>query len=397
MNECCDAVVNAPPRTLPVIFRFVILFRVSSVLCCIGLASGVIAAGEPADPTGDLRWYDAAQLHLEGQVWSDVAARYDRLPARAEKLVRPAVWGLAQNSSGLSVRFITDAQKISARWVLRNKRISMPHMAATGVSGLDLYIRDAGTWRFLAVGKPTAFPVNQSVLIQGLAAGEKEFRLYLPLYNGIDRLEIGLPPGATFHQTEPVPEVRPIVFYGTSITQGGCASRPGMAYPAILGRRLEVPTLNLGFSGNGKCEPEIAALLAEIDAAAFVIDSLPNLETAEAVERLPVFIAKLRSSRPKTPIILVENLKYTNSRYVAARELKEKSSNEFLRQIHRRLHDAGDQQIFLVSADELIGEDGEATVDALHPTDVGFLRMADALAPVIHHALGQAVPAQHQR
>ena len=123
----------------------------------------------------------------EGRGWTDTAAPYDRLPARAEKLVRPPVWALVQNSAGLSVRFITDAQSITARWTLRHSKLSLPHMAATAVSGLDLYIRHEGHWRFLGVGRPTKFPMNQAVLTQGLAGGEQEFRLYLPLYNGVEK------------------------------------------------------------------------------------------------------------------------------------------------------------------------------------------------------------------
>lgn len=367
------------------------------VWCCLGFANSVLSGSEPRGVKDNLEWHDASSLHLEGQAWSETASRYDRLPAKAETQVRPAVWGLAQNSAGLSVRFATNAPKISARWVLRNQRIALPHMPATGASGLDLYVQKEGAWRFLAVGKPTAFPLNQSVLVQGLTADEKEYRLYFPLYNGVDKLEIGLPEGSTFQPRDPVREVRPVVFYGTSITQGGCASRPGMAYPAILSRRLEIAAVNLGFSGNGKCEPEIAALLAEIDAAAYVLDCLPNLETAEAVKRLPVFFDRIRSSRPRTPVILVENLKYTNSPFVAERAIKEQSSNEFLRQLYSRLRAAGDERVFLVRSDELIGDDGEATVDALHPTDLGFVRMADVLEPVIRAALEASATAEPQR
>lgn len=341
----------------------------------------------PAD--AKIRWHDAASLPLEGQGWTDTAARYDRLPARAEKLVRPPVWALAQNSAGLSVRFITDARSITARWTLRHSRLSLPHMAATAVSGLDLYIRHEGRWRFLGVGRPTKFPVNQAVLTQGLAGGEQEFRLYLPLYNGVEKVELGLPPGATFRAANAEPAARPIVFYGTSITQGGCASRPGMTYAAMLGRRLDRPVINLGFSGNGKSEPEIAALLAELDPAAFVLDSLPNLETAQAEQRLPGFIATLRASRPATPIVLMENLIYPNAPFVVERQKKWTTSNEFLRALQHRLQAAGDRQLFLINADQLIGDDGEATVDALHPTDAGFLRMADVMEPAIRKALGQ--------
>jgi lysophospholipase L1-like esterase len=363
--------------------------RVGLLLISLCWSTRFCRAEEETQEAGQIRWHDVESLPLEGQGWTDTEAHYDRFPARAEKLVRPAIWTLSQNSAGLSIRFVTDAKAISARWTLRSPKIALPHMAATGVSGLDLYVRDQGKWQFLAVGRPSSFPVNQTVLTQGLVSGEKEFRLYLPLYNGVDKIEIGVAQGAVFRSAGPPSAQRPLIFYGTSITQGGCASRPGMSYPAILGRRLEIPVINLGFSGNGKSEPEVAALLAELDPAAFVLDSLPNLETAQAIDRLPKFIDILRAKRPKTPIVLVENLTYTNSRFVADREKKWRSSNEFLKSLVQRLHAAGDQHLFLVNAENLIGDDGEATVDSLHPTDAGFMRMADGLEPEIRQAIGR--------
>ena len=259
----------------------------------------------------------------------------------------------------------------------------MSHMPATGVSGVDLYVRRDGRWHFLAVGQPARHPTNTAVLVQGLEPKEAEYRLYLPLYNGVARVEIGVPEDASFRAaTPPGPETKPVVIYGTSITQGGCASRPGMAYPAILGRRLDVPVINLGFSGNGKTEPEMARFLAELDPAAFVLDSLPNLTTAEVGERLPGFIETLRARHPEVPIVLVENLIYTDVPFVAARAERVKGSNDLLRKIHEERVARGDRRITLVPAGDLIGHDGEGTVDGVHPNDLGFLRMADAIEPL---------------
>lgn len=343
-----------------------------------------VCTADEADP--GVRWIDVATLSFEGRGWTDTETPYDRLPARAKGSVRPEVWALAQNSAGLGVRFRTDARRIIIRWTLRSPKLEMPHMAATGVSGVDLYLLDQARWHFLTGGRPTTFPTNLAVMADGLVAGQKEFCLYLPLYNGVEKVEIGIPKDADFQSTA-MPSERAVVFYGTSITQGGCASRPGMAYPAILGRRLNRPTVNLGFSGNGKCENEIAELLAELRPAAFVLDPLPNLETAQAAERLPKLIAKIRAARPLTPIVLVENVIYTNSPYVAQRDAKWRTSNEFLRTHYETLKAQGDQHLFLVPAADLLGDDGEATVDTVHPTDLGFLRMADTIEPILKQAL----------
>src|SRR5690348_5779479 len=139
---------------------------------------------------GLLLWYDLKSLPIEGQGWSDTKAPYDRLPGKAEGVVRPPVWGLSRNSAGLCARFVSDAQKIHARWTLTSSNLALPHMPATGVSGLDLYVKVEGRWRWLAAGRPTA-ATNEVVLANGLPAGSREYLLYLPLYNGVSSVELG--------------------------------------------------------------------------------------------------------------------------------------------------------------------------------------------------------------
>ncbi len=351
----------------------------------------LVASRSPAAPPGkgeETRWRDVLALGVEGKGWADTKSPFDRLPARAEGIVRPPVWDLSRHSAGMSVRFVTDAPRVSVRWTLTSERLAMPHMPATGVSGIDLYVRRDGRWHFLAVGQPTRRPTNEVVLIRGLEPKDAEYRLYLPLYNGVARVEIGVPEDASFRPVGPAdPGIKPVVIYGTSITQGGCASRPGMAYPAILGRRFGVPVVNLGFSGNGKTEPEMARLLAELEPAAFVLDSLPNLTTAEVGERLPGFLEALRARHPEVPILLVENLVYTDAPFVAVRAQRVDGSNALLRKIHAERVAHGDRRITLVPASDLIGSDGEATVDGVHPNDIGFLRMADAIEPYLRKAI----------
>src|SRR5262245_17570807 len=260
-----------------------------------------------ADPTGSILWYDLRLLDVEGQGWPDTKSPYDRLPAKAEGVVRPPVWNLSRHSAGLCARFVTDATAIHARWTLTSDNLAMPHMPATGVSGLDLYVRAPdGVWRWLAVGRPTA-RTNTAQLVGNLAPGKREYLLYLPLYNGVSSVEIGIPKGNTLAKgpERPAERQKPIVFYGTSITQGGCASRPGRVHTAILGRRLERPVINLGFSGNGTMDPEIARLLAELDPAVYVIDCLPNMTAPQVEERAEPFVRTLLKARPKTPVLLV--------------------------------------------------------------------------------------------
>ena len=335
----------------------------------------------------NLRWDDARDLCVEGRGWKDTKDFFDRLPARAEKTVRPAVWNLSHDSAGMCVRFVTDANLIAARWQLRKDTLAMPHMPATGVSGLDLYVNDKGGWRWLGNGRP-ANKSEEQVLVRGLASGRREYLIYLPLYNGVGELKVGVPQQA---QLEPGParraNTKPVLFYGTSIVQGGCASRPGMAYPAILGRRLDLPTVNLGFSGNAQCEPEMAHFLAELDPSVFVLDPLPNMSERMIDERFEHFLRILREARPSTPIVLIENIEYTDGDFVETRRARFTVANSRLREIYKRLTKSGEKQIFFVQAARLTGDDGEGTVDGTHPTDLGFLRMADAIEPVLNRAL----------
>lgn len=358
-----------------------------TAILLLGLAGAIPGFAQPTGDAARWQWRDARELAVEGKGWTDTRDFYDRLPARAESLVRAPVWNLSRDSAGISVRFVTEAATIAAQWQLRREALAMPHMPATGVSGLDLYVKEQGQWRWLGNGRPTKAN-EEKVLVSGLTPTRREYLLYLPLYNGVQEVKIGVPPGVEL-QAGPERPVRtkPVVFYGTSIVQGGCASRPGMAYPAILGRRLDLPTINLGFSGNARSEPEMARLLAELAPAAFVLDPLPNMTGELVTAQFEQFVRILREAHPQTPIVLVEHLEYTDGEFVGARREKVAAANAALRTIHQRLLKSGQQRLFLVTGDKLIGRDGEATVDGTHPTDLGFQRMADALAPVLRRAL----------
>ena len=177
----------------------------------------------------------------------------------------------------------------------------MPHMPATGVSGVDLYAKDkAGRWQFVGNGRPNA-AIQHGFL--HAASPASNCLLYLPLYNGVKSVEIGIPKGRTISTPDAgrFERRKPIVFYGTSITQGGCASRPGMAATAIVGRQLDTPVINLGFSGSGKMEPEMADLLAELDPSVYVLDCLWNMTPELVSTRVEPFVKKLRQAHPTRP------------------------------------------------------------------------------------------------
>lgn len=370
------------------VVQYTILLLVSIALPVFAADAASIEKLDPnfaaKDAGGEWLWYDAEGLTVEGKGFADTARFYDRLPARAEGVVRGAVWSLSRHSAGLCVRFVTDSPKIAARWTVLKDNLAMPHMPATGVSGLDLHVNDNGVWRWIGTGRPSA-KANEQVLAEGIPEGLHEYAVYLPLYNGTESLEIGVVPTAALARA---PERgKPVLFYGTSITHGGCASRPGMAYPAILGRRLGRSTINLGFSGNGKMEPELAELVAEVDAAAYVLDCLPNMTPEMVRERVEPFVAILREARPDTPIILVENVPYQAGAFLPAAKARYVDKNVELQAAYKRLQERGVPNLYYVPCNSLLGDDGEATVDGTHPTDLGFQRMADGLEPVLREAL----------
>jgi hypothetical protein len=217
------------------------------------------------------------------------------------------------------------------------------------------------------------------------AASGRDYLLYLPLYNGVSSVEIGIPRTSTLVRSPPreSSRSRPIVFYGTSITQGGCASRPGMVHTAILGRWLERPVINLGFSGNGRMELEVAELMAELQAAVFVIDCLPNITADDVRARTEPLVKTLRQARPDTPILLVEDRNYADAFLLPDKRNRNETSQAALREVYQRLQAAGVKHLHYLPGADLLGDDGEATVDSSHPTDLGFVRQAEAF----HRAL----------
>jgi len=340
------------------------------------------------DTSGEWLWYNAENMVVEGKGWTDTERFYDRLPARAAGTVPKPVWSLSRHSAGICVRFVTDSTKISARWKVLNADLAMPHMPATGVSGLDLYVKDNGVWRWIGNGRPTG-QETEALLAGNIPEGSHEYLVYLPLYNGTESLEIGVTPEASIAKgpARPSGKDKPLFFYGTSITHGGCASRPGMAYPAILGRRLDRPVINMGFSGNGKMEAELEALLAEVDAAVYILDCLPNLSPELVTERVEPFVIALRAARPDTPIVLVENISYQAGAFLPGSKAAYTDKNAALRAAYERLTEKGIQGLHYLPGETLLGSDGDATVDGTHPTDLGFQRMADAMEPVLRKIL----------
>lgn len=355
-----------------------------------GVASTIVAhsdAAYAAAGSPEPKWYDVRDWGVEGRGFDDTAEYFDRLPARAKGVVRDAVWNLSRHSAGMMVRFRTDAQQIHADYSVTGKTLGMPHMPATGVSGLDLYGKDdAGNWRWIAVCKPNAQHMKTS-LVSDLRPGMRDYAIYLPLYNGTESLSIGVDPARTFEPIVPRSE-KPIVFYGTSITHGACASRPGMPHPAILGRRLDRPVINLGFSGNGKLEKEVGEFLVELDPCVYVLDCLPNMVASEITQRTEPMVRQLRAAHSDVPIVLVEDRTYPASWARPSQAERNRSSREAFKAAYQRLLDAGVAKLSYIDGESLLAKDREDTTDGSHPSDLGFFNQANAIEPVLRQAIG---------
>jgi len=326
----------------------------------------------------DTLWKNGSEFVVGGKGWEAGIGTYHRLPDAAKGKVPSSVWKLSAQSAGLNVEFETDSESITCRWRLTSENLSMPHMPATGVSGIDLYCRDEkDRWFYVSNFRPGGKETTSSIHTGNTSSKMGSYLLYLPLYNGVESLEIGISEGSRFAQRTRT-KVKPIVYYGTSITQGGCASRPGMAFTAILQRRLDREIVNLGFSGSGKMEPIMADFLAQIDASVFVLDCLWNLSRAgsEVIEQRVVnFAQTLRKAHPETPILFVEQSHFKGPFPTRASQAQRKGIETLKKQ--------GVNNIHMVAGDELIGKDGDGTVDGCHPNDLGMTRHAEILLPVL--------------
>lgn len=335
----------------------------------------------------DIKWYNATQFEIEGKGWAQTAGPFDRLPDSAKSKVAQHVWDLSKDSSGICIRFATNATTVNVRWSVTSDSLDMHHMPATGVSGVDLYARSSkGQWKFVGNGTPYKKDDNNAEFTFAENTGAMhECLLYLPLYNGTKSLEIGVPSSARLESPAPRPEHlrKPVVFYGTSITQGGCASRPGMTYAAILGRMLDRPVIDLGFSGSGTMEAPIGEVLAELDPAAYVIDCLWNIgdiPQSEYTSRISSLVQAIRRAHPLTPIVFVAQSQFRPEAHPTEFSRRQETSVISLQK-------QGDKNLVLVPGAHLIGDDGEGTVDGVHLTDLGMDRQARCLLPVLKKLL----------
>lgn len=322
----------------------------------------------------DIKYFGEDSFLLEGTDVADSLKenKYDRLPASYKGFVREPVWNLSKNSAGLSIRFLSNSSVITAKWELLNN-FSMNHMPDTGIKGIDLYFKNNDKWQYINTGVPTGFN-NEYRLIDNMDKELREYKIFLPLYDGIKNIEIGVD-NSSFIQKPKKSERKPIIFYGTSITQGACASRPGMAHTNIISRKLDRNVINFGFSGNGRMEYPISKLISESEPAFYVIECMPNMYPPDLVSSNTIpLVDVIRSKNPNTPIVLVDLFTSPINTLDKNAVKGTNEMNNALRNEYKKMIDKGYQNIIYIESSNALGNDFEGTVDAVHFTDLGFLR-----------------------
>ncbi|HVX67043.1 MAG TPA: SGNH/GDSL hydrolase family protein [Bryobacteraceae bacterium] len=346
-----------------------------------------LAAETPA-----LRWIEPSdpQFEINGLPWlKENRFELIRLPASLKESYRQPVWDLAQDPSGGRIRFTTDSTAVAIRLEYPHPA-SMRNMHAFGQAGVDLYAN--GVYVSTAVPDSDAAPGKVTEFVYYNYADkprmEREIVLYLPLYMPVKVRGIGVDPAAHVRPAKGFAVPRPLVFYGTSITQGGCASRPGMSYQAILGRMLNLDFVNLGFSGNGRGEPALASAVASIDAAAYILDFAQNNETVESLqEAYAPFLETIRKKHPDTPVVCITPI-YSSRESAPGGDARLEGMRAVIRKAAADRIAAGDRNLQLLEGTDLLGPgQGAGLVEGTHPNDLGFEWMAEGLANRVRKVL----------
>lgn len=373
------------------------------VLLALTAVSGMraYAADEPEAPW---KLVDAQGLRIINKAFDNTERTYSRLPAYLKDSIAPGreLWDRQQCSTGIGVRFATDSKRIGVKYRLFWDT-HMIHMADTGLKGTDLYIFEGDSvWRHVNTNRPyvkkdadgNKTKWVESTYVERLDGEMHEYMVYLPLYDGIEELYIKVDSGATITSGSPelIDVNRRIVAYGTSILQGGCASRTGMASTNIIGRELNAEVMNLAFSGEGKMDYYMARAMAEIpDVDVYLLDPIPNCTEMMCDTLTYDFVKILRTLRPEVPIVMLEGPLYPYYRYDSMFNNYLPAKNAAYRRNYEKLKAENPDNLYYVTSEGLDGVEDDGTVDGIHLTDLGFRHYADKLVPILRPLLDQSV------
>jgi len=356
--------------------------------------------------TDGVKWIDGKYLPIEGR-WNldETKNYYSRLPDTLTTNVNDGVRGMRTHTSAMQFRFSTDSKFLIVRMKPLDGWHAMPHMTEVGTSGWDVYRYDveAKEWRFVASNHGHREVAGRDGWRQKRVAWKPgdACLVNLPLYNGVAGFELGIESSAKIESLGPRASgvVKPVVIYGTSITHGGCSSRPGLGWVNILGREIDVPVLGLGFSGSGVMEYELSDVLSRVDASCYVLDCLWNMSLKEkdrpgrSVEgNYEKFIRNLRAKRPGVPIVMAEHCNvYGNAK---------NDSDRYIQKLYEKFVAEGWKNLVYLPNDEMYTGDYEGTVDGVHPNDLGMESVARAFGRAVREALlltGELPRPEHPR
>lgn len=357
--------------------------RAALALAVCALAAGLCEAAPQAKAvTADYDWHDGLTLGLEGRGFAKEAAPYTRLPERFKSVVTPKVWGLSQTSIGFNARFVTDSDEVVLRWQVKPASLPILYMSPVCHAGVDVYARDGkGPWRHVTCGAPE-FKSGEGELRVRWRKGE-ECLVYLPVRARPQAFSIGVKKGCSFAKAPAHVTDRPVVIYGTSIVNGGSASRPGLIFTSIMSRLADVEVVNLGFSGAAKMELPMADLVAEIDASLYILDCEWNMGDAVCKANFEPFVRRFKELRPDTPVLVCGG----------CTELAEPRSSERITTAVLAKLRAEDPKkwanwSFLSGVDQLPKTD-DCTHDHCHPNDLGYVFMGRVYAEKITSILAK--------
>lgn len=336
----------------------------------------------------------SSELTLLGRGWSsseNYPVTFGRIPTRLIGNFNEHAVGQSRCSSGMAFHFSTNSRNIGANYTLW-ANISMPHQAATGTRGLDLYIYDTmkESWVYLSTHKPATTVSQMANFGLNLDGSFHDFMIYLPLYDGVKDFSLVVDDNAQVKagNTAYCDPSKRILIYGTSITQGACASRPGMAGTSLLGRKLKSHVFNFGFSSGGRIELTAAEALSEIkDISVYVIDVVPNASAPLLYSNLYDFVSILLKANPGASFIFVEALDAAYAAYNEENWSREPDNRRLRLEVDRLRADYPTRKFELVSASEFSDPESEGTVDGIHYTDLGFMLWTRALTPVVRKLL----------
>ncbi len=355
------------------------------------LAVAVLSAYAAEEAEKSWRYVDAQELRVINKGWDNTLRHYTRIPAYLQDSVRPDLWERSQCSSGIAVRFATNSSRIGVRYELLWDT-HMLHMADTGLKGTDLYVFEGDSvWRHVNTNRPRVNnkeeKICEATYVSNLdTARMTEYMVYLPLYDGVNKLEVKIDSCAAINsgRQDLIDRNVKIIAYGTSILQGGCASRTGMAATNILSRELNCEVVNIGISGEGKMDSCMARAMAGIpDADIFLIDPVPNCTEMMCDTLTYGFVKILRDARPEVPVVMVEGPIYPYARYDSFFGRYLPAKNAAFRRNYELLRAERPEGLYYVESDGLDGVEDDGTVDGIHLTDLGFRHYADKLKPVL--------------